>query len=186
MKTVKTIILAVAVIAVIASGSIALAEPGVLSASFAADVNTGAAPLTIHFTDSSDGSPTEWHWDFGDGGYSTLQNPTYTYHKPGTFTVTLTVTNGTQSDTVSGNVVVTNPMVTTPAPVPSLVPIIVMPIKDPHHERPPHFDKPPAHKQPPHKDQPIKKNPIGKPTEKPTPKPTAKPTEKPTDKPKRN
>ena len=178
MKTIKTIILAMAVIAVIASGSIVLAEPDALSASFVADVNTGAAPLTIHFRDQSGGSPTEWQWDFGDGSYSTLQNPTYTYHKPGTFTVTLTVTDGAQSDTMSGNVVVTNSLVATPVPVPSLVPVIVMPIKDPHHARPPHFDKPPAHKQPPHKDQPIKKDPIGKPTEKPTPKPTDKPKRK--------
>jgi gliding motility-associated-like protein len=31
-----------------------------------------------------------WNWNFGDGGTSTLQNPSYTYSSPGTYTVTLT------------------------------------------------------------------------------------------------
>jgi|GEM_PF-5711041 len=30
-----------------------------------------------------------WQWDFGDGANSTLQNPTYDYAKPGTYTVKL-------------------------------------------------------------------------------------------------
>jgi PKD repeat protein len=50
--------------------------------------------LTCAFQDGStdpDGSVTTWEWDFGEGGSSTLQNPTRTYAGPGTFTVTLTV-----------------------------------------------------------------------------------------------
>jgi len=35
---------------------------------------------------------TFWNWTFGDGGYSTEQNPTYTYTSPDDFTVTLIVT----------------------------------------------------------------------------------------------
>jgi PKD repeat protein len=34
-----------------------------------------------------------WNWNFGDGGTSMLQNPTHIYATPGTFTVTLTVTD---------------------------------------------------------------------------------------------
>ncbi|MBN4051325.1 PKD domain-containing protein, partial [bacterium AH-315-M05] len=49
------------------------------------------------FTDIStisSGAITQWQWDFGDGlGVSSIQNPTYTYSIPGTFTVTLTVTS---------------------------------------------------------------------------------------------
>lgn len=49
------------------------------------------------FTDLSDpglGTPlVSWYWDFGDGGYSPLQNPTHTYLDPGSYVVTLTVTN---------------------------------------------------------------------------------------------
>ena len=41
---------------------------------------------------------TSWLWDFGDGQTSTLQNPSHVYATPGSYTVTLTVTN---SDGVS-------------------------------------------------------------------------------------
>ncbi len=34
-----------------------------------------------------------WYWTFGDGGTSTLQNPTHTYTTNGSFTATLQVTN---------------------------------------------------------------------------------------------
>ena len=34
-----------------------------------------------------------WHWDFGDGSVSALQNPTHAYTSPGVYTVTLVVTN---------------------------------------------------------------------------------------------
>ena len=81
--------------------------------------------------------------------------------------MTLTVTDGAQSDTMSGDVVVTNPMVTTPTPNPARTPVIVQPIlvpvKDPHHERPPHYEQPPAEKQPIYKDKPVKKTPVKSP-----------------------
>ena len=32
-------------------------------------------PFVASFTDLSPGNPTSWRWDFGDGGTSTLQNP---------------------------------------------------------------------------------------------------------------
>ncbi len=69
-------------------------------AGFAADVTTGKAPLTVTFTDQSTNSPTAWAWDFGDSGTSTLQNPAHTYTAAGTYTVTLTATNGDGSDTM--------------------------------------------------------------------------------------
>ncbi len=54
---------------------------------------TGPAPLVVQFNDTSTGSPTSWWWSFGDDSTSTLQNPTHTYRKTGTYKVTLTVTN---------------------------------------------------------------------------------------------
>ncbi|MBL0016180.1 MAG: T9SS type A sorting domain-containing protein [Bacteroidetes bacterium] len=47
----------------------------------------------------STNSPTTWAWDFGDGGTSTLQNPSHSYPGPGQYQVCLTVTNvcGTDS-----------------------------------------------------------------------------------------
>jgi PKD repeat protein len=53
---------------------------------------------TVNFTDLTANSPTSWSWDFGDGGNSTSQNPSYQYNTPGTYTVTLTVTNVEGSD----------------------------------------------------------------------------------------
>ena len=50
------------------------------------------APVTVTFNDESI-VPTSWLWDFGDGGTSTLQNPTHTYTNPGQYTVLLTVDN---------------------------------------------------------------------------------------------
>lgn len=65
---------------------------------------TGACiESTIQFNDLSTiadpGIITSWNWDFGDGGSSSEENPTYIYAMIGTYTVTLTVTtdNGCSS-----------------------------------------------------------------------------------------
>ena len=50
------------------------------------------APFTVNFQDLSIGS-TSWNWDFGDGGTSTLKNPSHTYNSIGNFTVKLVVNN---------------------------------------------------------------------------------------------
>jgi PKD repeat protein len=55
---------------------------------------------TVNFSDSSDAAIT-WMWLFGDGNASFSQNPTYTYSSPGTYDVTLIVSNGVCSpDTI--------------------------------------------------------------------------------------
>jgi len=55
-----------------------------------ADKTEGVAPLTVQFS-------TPWRkqcrWDFGDSTGSTERSPAHTFHKPGMYTVTLTVTN---------------------------------------------------------------------------------------------
>jgi PGF-pre-PGF domain-containing protein len=67
-------------------------------ADFTSNVTSGAAPLTVNFTDCSENSPTSWFWDFGDGTNSTDQNPTHTYMDVGAYTVNLTAINS-----ISGN-----------------------------------------------------------------------------------
>jgi len=86
-----------------------LTEP--IRADFTANRTRGPAPLTIRFTDLSEGSPTGWAWTFGDGNTSTEQHPAYTYPDPGNYTVTLTVQNGAGTDTLTrgGYVEVQNP-----------------------------------------------------------------------------
>jgi len=67
-------------------------------ASFTMDTDTGEAPLTVTFTDTSTGSPTLWYWEFGDGTTSQLQNPTHEYALAGTYTVSLWVSGAGGAD----------------------------------------------------------------------------------------
>jgi PKD repeat protein len=68
-------------------------------AEFSGSPTSGTVPLTVSFTDLSTNSPTAWQWDFGDGGASTEQNPSYTYLLAGIYTPSMTATNAGGSDT---------------------------------------------------------------------------------------
>lgn len=72
-------------------------------AAFSGNPTSGCAPLTVSFSDQSSNSPTTWSWTFPGGtpGTSTLQNPTVVYSLPGTYDVTLTVSNGLGSNTLT-------------------------------------------------------------------------------------
>ena len=84
------------------------ATPMAPTSDFGASPVSGTAPLDVGFTDTSTGGPTSWSWDFGDGSTSSAQNPTHRYASPGTYDVTLTVTNaiGTDTQTRTGYIVV--------------------------------------------------------------------------------
>ena len=84
------------------------------TAAFSADVRTGEGTLGVVFTDLSDDGTapiTTWEWDFGDGGGSSSQEPAHTYTQPGTYDVSLTVSNsiGSDTETKSEYIVVTVP-----------------------------------------------------------------------------
>jgi len=69
-------------------------------AAFHAIPTYGPAPLTVQFHDDSTGEPTTWDWDFGDSSpHDYSQNPAHTYSIPGSYTVSLTVSNSFGSDT---------------------------------------------------------------------------------------
>ncbi|HKO56667.1 MAG TPA: PKD domain-containing protein [Thermoanaerobaculia bacterium] len=55
----------------------------------------------VNFIDKSTGSPTSWSWNFGDGTSSSQQNPIHTYAASGNYTVTLTVSNASGSNSTS-------------------------------------------------------------------------------------
>ena len=77
------------------------------TADFTATPLTGAAPLSVAFTDTTTNPPTSWAWNFGDTGTSTSQNPTHNYATPGIYTVALTATNASGSDTETKTAYVT-------------------------------------------------------------------------------
>lgn len=61
-----------------------------------ADIKSGKTPLEVNFEGygrDRDGDIVSYHWDFGDGSTSDLQNPTHIYFRDGKYTVTFTVTD---------------------------------------------------------------------------------------------
>jgi PKD repeat protein len=93
-RYIKSIVL----VSFVLSSFIAKTQP---TANFSASPLAGCAPFVVSFTDQSTGSPTSWAWDLGNGTTSTKQNPTTTYFNSGLFTVTLTVTNASGSNTLT-------------------------------------------------------------------------------------
>lgn len=94
-----------------ATGCDGTISPGcVPTASFVSSLQNACVGQTINFSDLSSGPATSWNWTFQGGtpATSTLANPTVTYLNPGVFNVTLKVTNGigTDSLTQSGYIVV--------------------------------------------------------------------------------
>lgn len=69
---------------------------------------TGKVPLTVTFHDLSVGPATSWRWDFGNGYFSMVRNPVFTFNEVGSFNVTLTVATpcGEVSRTYAGYVTV--------------------------------------------------------------------------------
>src|SRR4051812_8930914 len=63
---------------------------------FDATSTGGCYPLAVQFTDQSSAgndSIATWQWDFGDGYFSSQQNPLHTYDTSGNYNVTLKVIN---------------------------------------------------------------------------------------------
>jgi PKD repeat protein len=60
----------------------------------------------ILLTDFSTEQPTEWSWDFGDGNSSSAQNPSHIYDVPGTYIISLEVSNSFGSNSTVQTVIV--------------------------------------------------------------------------------
>jgi PKD repeat protein len=105
------------------------------TAGFTGTPTTGTAPLAVTFTDASDNTGgTLWNWSFGDTTWdnrTVSANPVHTYASAGTYTVSLTVTNTSGSNTLTraGYITVTAP--TTPATTPTTTTAATVPTYSP-------------------------------------------------------
>lgn len=75
-------------------------------ASFTPSVSSGAAVLTVDFTNTSSGA-TDYSWNLDGGNMNSTQtHPSFSYDTPGTFPVTLIAYDNGCADTTSTNIVV--------------------------------------------------------------------------------
>jgi len=72
-----------------------------VTADFTADRTSSCSPLLVRFTDLSTGNITSWKWSLGNGNISTQKNPGAIYLTPGFKTITLIVSDGVTSDTIT-------------------------------------------------------------------------------------
>ena len=72
-------------------------------AALSADAQSGCVPFQVQFADESTGQIDTWEWSFpgGEPAVSQQQHPTVTYEAPGTYPVTLTVSNSAGSSTAT-------------------------------------------------------------------------------------
>jgi immune inhibitor A len=91
--------------------------PSDLTTSFSHVVNN----LTVSFTAAATGGNNQYSyaWDFGDNSTSSVQSPSHTYAKAGTYSVVLTVTDGSGLVTKATSSIIANtaPVITPPAKV---------------------------------------------------------------------
>ena len=87
-----------------AVGNIAITP---ITAAFTVASTQACAGIPLQFTDTS-AFASSWNWNFGDGGTSTLKNPTHIFSASGNYTITLTVSyngcSGTTSQVIYFNV----------------------------------------------------------------------------------
>jgi parallel beta-helix repeat protein len=89
-------------------------------ADFTAVPLEGEAPLTVQFTDQSNGNPIQYLYDFGDGFTSRSKNPVHTYLVPGDYTVSLKIWRIEGSTLVETSTVKEDLVRVTGEPVPGL------------------------------------------------------------------
>ena len=80
-----------------------LPQTNTVAADFTSSLQQLCPGQTVTFTDQSYGQPTTWSWSFPGGtpASSSLRNPAVTYNTAGIYSVTLTATNASNSNTVT-------------------------------------------------------------------------------------
>jgi PKD repeat protein len=81
------------------SQSITIMVGPAIDAAISASPIWGSAPLTVTFTGSGTGGipPLTYSWTFGDGGFSSSQNPAHTFSSGGLYQVGLVVTDSVEN-----------------------------------------------------------------------------------------
>jgi gliding motility-associated-like protein len=70
-----------------------------INVSFSADITEGCSPISVSFINNSTPvAGSTYLWDFGNGNVSTAINPQTTYINEGSYSVSLTVVNGSESE----------------------------------------------------------------------------------------
>jgi hypothetical protein len=72
-----------------------------LNAAFTPNKTSGSIPVEVSFLNRSTGNPSSYSWDFGDGNTSSEESPVYTYNTPGNFSVSLTINDGSSTNTIT-------------------------------------------------------------------------------------
>lgn len=80
---------------------------GAVNAEFDVSSNGGCEGTIIEFTNESDGAITSWVWEFDNGNSSTDENPApQSYPTAGEYEVSLTVSDGSESDTYTETILI--------------------------------------------------------------------------------
>jgi len=72
-----------------------------IAVDFAADHTTVGVGQLVTFTDLSTNSPNNWVWEFGDGTIGMGSNPNHVYTAVGVYSVTLTASNPTMTNSLT-------------------------------------------------------------------------------------
>jgi len=74
-----------------------------VEANFSVDTNECLAPCTVSFRNTSENADI-YHWDFGDGITSSLENPSHTFEDKGEYLVSLIAISNNKSDTTETSI----------------------------------------------------------------------------------
>jgi gliding motility-associated-like protein len=72
--------------------------PNTVTAFFNTNITEGCSPLSVEFTDFSEGG-NQLQYNFGDGNFTGIANPTHIFNDPGFYTIYQYVDNGCSYDT---------------------------------------------------------------------------------------
>lgn len=95
---------------------VVLAEETPFTVDFSANITNGTAPLAVNFTNLVTGNQVSGNWTMNNVTFNQLPGPEYTFLVPGKYTISLTVTddtNTTSTETKPDYIIVSSSIPTT-------------------------------------------------------------------------